>query len=249
MRRWVGSARKVLEYFVGPLHPAADRSGGRDGERTPMLTVLGRKDSSNVQALMWCIGELGLPYERRDAGHRYGGTDTPWFLAMNPNGTVPVLLDAEGEPLWETGAILRYLAGHYGRAPFWPAEGLARAHVDKWAEWSKINIALNFTGPIFWRVVRTAPANQDAAAIGRAVDALDKFLDIAEAQLLRASFLAGDSFTLADIQFGHVLYRYFGIAIPRKSRATLRRYYDALTMRPAFAEHVMVAYEELRAPG
>lgn len=114
-----------------------------------MLTVWGRKDSSSVQALTWCIGELGLPYERHDAGNRYGGTHTPAFLAMHPNGTVPVLRDGDGEQLWETGAILRYLAGRDGRAPFWPAEGAARAHVDKWAEWSKINIALNFTGPIF----------------------------------------------------------------------------------------------------
>ncbi len=195
---------------------------------------------------MWCIGELGLPYERHDAGHRYGGTETQAFLAMNPNGTVPVLRDGEGEPLWETGVILRYLAGRYGSASFWPTEDLARASIDKWAEWSKINVALNFTAPIFWRVVRTAPADQDAAAIKRAVGLLDKVLDIAEAQLSRGSFLAGDSFTLADIQFGHVLFRYFEIVIPRQSRPMLRRYYDALTTRPAFREHVMVSYEDLR---
>jgi len=211
-----------------------------------MLTVWGRKTSSNVQALMWGIGELGLSYDRHDAGHSYGGTDTPAFLAMNPNGTVPVLLDADGEPLWETGAILRYLAARYGSAPFWPVDGAARARVDKWAEWSKINVALNFTAPIFWRVVRTAPADQDAAAISQAVRLLDKMLDIAEAQLSRGSFLAGDSFTLADIQFGHVLYRYFDILITRQSRPALRRYYDALTARPTFREHVMVSYEELR---
>jgi glutathione S-transferase len=64
-----------------------------------MLTVWGRTTSSNVQALMWCIGELGLPFSRRDIGHKYGGQDTPEFLAINPNGTVPVLKDGDGEPL------------------------------------------------------------------------------------------------------------------------------------------------------
>jgi glutathione S-transferase len=123
-----------------------------------MLTVWGRKTSSNVQALMWCIGELGLRFSRHDIGHKYGGQDTPEFLAMNPNGTVPVLKDRDGEPLWETGAILRYLSNRYGGAPFWPQGLEDRTHVDKWAEWSKINIALNFTAPIFWRVVRTAPS-------------------------------------------------------------------------------------------
>lgn len=211
-----------------------------------MLTVWGRKTSSNVQALMWCVGELGLAYERHDVGHRYGGNNTAAFLAMNPNGTVPVVRDGESAPLWETGAILRYLAGRYGAAPFWPEEGLARAGVDKWAEWAKINVTQAFTVPIFWRVVRTAPSKQDPAAIAQAVAMLDTLLDIAEAQLSRGAFLAGDDFTLADIQFGHVLYRYFDIAITRPHRPRLRRYYDALATRPAFREHVMVSYEELR---
>ena len=211
-----------------------------------MLTVWGRKNSSNVQALMWCIGELGLPYTRHDVGHRYGGNDTPAFLAMNPNGTVPVLRDGDAEPLWESGAILRYLAGSYATAPFWPAEGFMRAHIDKWAEWSKINVTLNFTAPIFWKVVRTAPSQRDPVAIGQAVAKLDKILDIAEAQLSRSEFLAGSDFTLADIQFGHVLFRYFDIPISRQEHPALRRYYDALTARPAYREHVMISYEELR---
>lgn len=214
-----------------------------------MLMIWGRKTSSNVQALMWCVGELGLPYKRHDAGHRYGGTDTPEFLAMNPNGTVPVLRDGDSEPLWETGAVLRYLAARYGADPFWPADSLARAQVDKWAEWSKLNVAQGFTAPIFWKVVRTAPASQDPAAIGQAVSKLNKFLDIAEAQLSRGAFLAGGDFTLADIQFGHVLFRYFDVPIVRQDRPMLRRYYDALTTRPAFREHVMVSYEELRVLG
>ncbi|MEI6161237.1 MAG: glutathione S-transferase C-terminal domain-containing protein, partial [Roseococcus sp.] len=175
--------------------------------------------------------------------------DTPAFRAMNPNGTVPVLRDGEAEPLWETGAILRYLATRYGRAPFWPDGPAERAQCDKWAEWAKINIALGFTAPVFWRVVRTAPSQQDPAAIEAALAKLEPFLDIAEAQLIRQPFLAGESFTLADIQFGHVLFRYFDIDIRREGRPALRRYYVALTGRPAFREHVMLPYDELRVTG
>jgi glutathione S-transferase len=211
-----------------------------------MLTVWGRKTSSNVQALMWCIGELELPFRRHDVGHRYGGNGTPEFLAMNPNGTVPVLKDEDGEPLWETGSILRYLGDRYAGAPFWPQDLENRTRVDRWAEWSKINIAMNFTAPIFWRVVRTAPEDRNDAAIGAAMIALGKKLDIAEDQVSRHAFLAGDELTLADIQLGHVLYRYFDIAIDRPNHPALLRYYDRLTARPAFREHVMVSYEELR---
>jgi glutathione S-transferase len=211
-----------------------------------MLEIWGRKTSSNVQALMWCVGELGLGFRRHDVGHKYGGNDTPEFLAMNPNGTVPVLRDDGGEPLWETGAILRYLGTRYGDEPFWPKDLMRRTRIDKWAEWSKINVALNFTAPVFWRVVRTAPRERDAAAIAAALQVLNASLDSAEVQLTRHAYLAEDAFTLADIQFGHVLYRYFDIAIDRTGRRALRRYYDRLTERPAFQEHVMVSYEELR---
>jgi glutathione S-transferase len=212
-----------------------------------MLTVWGRASSSNVQALMWCIGELGLPVKRIDAGFKYGVVDTPEFLAMNPNGTVPVLVDGDNPPLWETGAILRYLGARYSKAPFWPADPLARAHVDMWAEWAKINITLGFTAPVFWRVVRTAPSKRDPAAIAAAVTTLDKRLAIAEAQLAKHAFLAGPDLTLADIQFGHVLYRYYDIdMIERPAFPALKRYYGALTNRRAFREHVMISYEELR---
>ena len=211
-----------------------------------MLTVWGRKSSSNVQALMWCIGELDLAYERIDAGFRYGVNDTAEFLAMNPNGTVPVLREDDGEPLWETGAIIRYLAAQHGGEAFWPKDARSRAQIDKWTEWAKLNVAMNFTGPVFWRVVRTAPALQDQQAIAAALTALGAKLDIAEKQLERHRFLAGDDLTLADIQFGHVLYRYFDIDIPRPSLPRLERYYGNLTERPAFQEHVMVSYEELR---
>lgn len=211
-----------------------------------MLTVWGRKSSSNVQALMWCIGELGLSHERIDAGFKYGINDTPEFLAMNPNGTVPVLREDDGKPLWETGAILRYLADRYGDDAFWPKEPQHRAQIDKWAEWAKINVASSFTGPIFWRVVRTAAALRDEKAIVAALATLATKLDIAESQFGRHRFLAGDNLTLADIQFGHLLYRYFNIDIQRPARPRLERYYGNLTERPAFQEHVMVSYEELR---
>jgi glutathione S-transferase len=211
-----------------------------------MLKVWGRKTSSNVQVVMWSAAELGLACERYDCGHRYGGLNTPEFLAMNPNGTIPVLRDDDGEPLWESAAILRYLANRYGRAPYWPDDLAMRTHIDKWAEWSKINVALNFSGPIFWQVVRTPPSRRDANALRGAIQALDRYLDIAEKQLISAPYLCGNDFTMADVQFGHLLYRYFTIEIERRERARLRSYYERLVARLAYREHVMVPYDELR---
>lgn len=211
-----------------------------------MLQIWGRRTSSNVQAVLWCLHELNIPHKQYNVGHRYGGNDTPEFLTMNPNGLVPVIRDGDSEPLWEAGAILRYLAEKYGNNDFWPKEPAARAQVDKWAEWSKINVSLGFTGPVFWRVVRTAPSKQNPSAIKAAITSLDKFLDIADTQLKERPFLAGDKFTLADIQLGHVLFRYFDIDIQRKQRPNLERYYADMVARPAYKENVMIDYEDLR---
>src|SRR5208282_6723343 len=100
---------------------------------------------------------------------------------------------------------------------------------------------------IFWQVVRTPPSRRDADALRRAILYLDQYLDIADKQLANAPYLSGNDFTLADVQFGHLLYRYFDLPIERRERAGLRAYYERLVARPVYREHVMVPYDELRA--
>jgi len=211
-----------------------------------MITVWGRKSSSNVQAVMWCIAELGLPYNRIDAGFHYGVTDTTEYLQMNPNGTVPTIRDDGGPPIFESAAIIRYLCKKYAQPHFWPQDIDAQTPIDQWAEWSKINIALKFTAPIFWKVVRTAPSKQNPQQIRAAIDQFEKNLVIAESRLQQSSWLAGDQFSIADIQFGHVLFRYFDIDIERKELPAVGAYYQRLCNMPRYREHVMVDYEELR---
>ena len=129
-----------------------------------MRTVWGRSSSSNVQALMWCLAEWDLPVQRHKIGGRFGGTNSTQFTALDPNQTIPVLQDGTGPPIWETGAILRYLCCKYAKPPFWPTEIEHQSQVDQWAEWAKINIALSFTGPVFWRVIRTSAAEHNQPA-------------------------------------------------------------------------------------
>lgn len=194
-----------------------------------MIKLWGRTSSSNVQAVLWCLSELDLAYSRIDAGFTFGVVNTEAYLAMNPNATVPTLQDADLPALWESGAIVRYLASRYGTESFWPKAHEKRAIVDQWAEWSKVNVAANFTSPIFWQVVRTPAARQNAHSIQAAVARLTGYLEIADRQLARYPYLAGDKFSLADIQFGHCLYRYFDIDIKRKPLDHLKsllRYVD-----------------------
>jgi glutathione S-transferase len=211
-----------------------------------MITVYGRATSSNVQAVMWGIGELDLAHERLDYGHVHGGVDTPEFRAMNPNGLVPVIRDGD-LVMFESSAILRYLGGRYGRFPFWPEDPVARAPIDVWAEWARTTLVRDFNVPIFWAVVRTPPSKRDPAALARAIEQFDTQLDILEAQIGDRPYVMGEDFTLADVVAGHGLHRYFTIEIPRRDRPTLEAYYGRLIERPAYREHVMVSYEPLRA--
>ena len=218
-------------------------SGSRVGSD---LVLYGRATSSNVQAVMWGLAELGVPYERVDCGESFGGLDTPEFLAMNPHGRIPVLVHGGGPAIFESMAILRYLGAVFGDAPFWPADPLARAQIDKWAEWGKMEVANRFTGPIFWRVVRTPAARHDLTAIRAAVDRIEVELGQANDVLSGQPYIAGDALTLADIPLGHVLYRYFDIEINRRDFPALTRYYRRLCDRAAYREAVMVSYDMLR---
>jgi glutathione S-transferase len=214
-----------------------------------MLTVYGRATSSNVQLVMWGIAELGLAHQRLDYGHVHGGTDTPEYRAMNPRGLVPVLRDGD-LVVWESCAILRYLAAQYGDGgAFWPADPGQRVPVDMWAEWGKNELAQSFTVPIFWSRVRTAAKDRDTAALTAAIARFESHLELLEAQLEARAFVIGDDLTVADIVIGHLLFRWFDIDVPRLPRPAVEAYYQRLAQRPAYRRHVMVPYDILRAEG
>jgi glutathione S-transferase len=210
-----------------------------------MITVYGRASSSNVQAVLWGLEELGVAYERLDYGFTFGGLDTPEFKAMSPHGRIPVIKVGD-TAIWESAAILRYLAAEHGDEAFWPRDPLDRAQVDMWSEWAKNSVAAGFTGPIFWLAVRTKPENRRPAMIARNVQRLEGELVKADAVLADQPYLCGQHLTLADIMLGHMLFRYYDIDITRSDLPSLRAYYDRLCTREAYQKTVMASYEMLR---
>ena len=213
-----------------------------------MIKVHGRATSSNVQAVMWAIAEMGIAHERRNVGGAFGGNTTPEFLSMNPMGRVPVIEDGD-VTLFESQAIMRYLASVYGEDAFWPRDPAARAPVDQWMEWAKVNVVPICTYKVFWQLVRTSAAERDAAKVEEGVAELKGLMGIAEAQIAQHGWLAGPDMSLADIAFGTQLFRYFTLEFDRAKLPALRAYYDRLCARAGFAEHVMVSFEPLRVPG
>jgi len=211
-----------------------------------MLTVHGRATSSNVQKVMWTVAELGLPHRRLDVGGPYGGTDTPEYRALNPHRLVPVVEWPDGLVMWESNAIVRHLALHDPERRLWPAGGQAEADADMWAEWAHNHVARHVTA-LFWALVRTPPGKRDAALIERHRSEAAAGMATADAVLAGRTFLAGEVLTIADVLFGHLLYRWHEMEVEHPDHPAVASYYRRLTDRPAYAEHVMVDFSSLRA--
>jgi glutathione S-transferase len=203
-----------------------------------MLKIWGRANSINVQKVMWTVAELGLAHERIEAGMAFGVVGEPHYAAMNPNQLIPVLQDGD-LTLWESNAIVRYLARRYGAGTLCPDDDAAAARADMWMDWqqTRINPALS---PVFLGLVRTPPEKRDAAAIEAARDATAKGLAILDRALAGHKFLLGDTLTMADIPLGCVAYRWYQLPIERPELPNLKAWYDRLAARPAFARHVML---------
>jgi len=209
-----------------------------------MITIHGRATSSNVQLVMWAIAELRLPHRRLDVGGSFGGTDTPEYRAMNPNGLVPVLQDQD-VTLFESAAILRYLAAKYGDDTFWPKDPAKRASLDQWAEWGKVTFT-PVVLRIFLQLVRTREADRDPAVTADIAKDVGRLAKILDQRLGVGSYLGGETLTFADIPIGNLLYRYMTLPFEKAETPNLDAYYKRLTERPAFAEHVMISYDSLR---
>ncbi|OZI38349.1 glutathione S-transferase [Bordetella genomosp. 10] len=222
-----------------------------------MIKIWGRVNSVNVQKVLWCCDELGLPYERIDAGLQFGRNNEPAYLAMNPNGRVPTLEDGDFV-LWESNSILRYLALQYGGAGLpgsgnpasakpgsgpglYPAEPRLRASIDRWLDWT-LSTLQPAERSVFWGLVRTPAAERDMAAIQAAADACGKLWQMLDAHLAGRAYAEGEAFSLADIVLGAYCRRYLDLdGIQRPALPNVQKWYDGLKRRPAFQRYVAPA--------
>ena len=202
------------------------------------LTIWGRPNSVNVQKVLWCLRELDLPFARIDAGMQFGRTSEPDYLAMNPNGRIPTLVDGD-YVLWESNSIMRYLCMAYGPAsPIYPQDAKRRAGVDRWLDWT-LSTLQPVERPVFWALVRTPAAQRDMIAIQRDADVAAEAWRIVDRQLAARRYLEGDQFTLADVAIAAFARRWFGVeGIIRPELPELSRWYAQVADRPGFVQFV-----------
>jgi glutathione S-transferase len=203
-----------------------------------MLTIWGRKTSINVQKAMWAIGELGLAHRRIDVGGSFGKNRDASYLAMNPNGLVPTLEEADGFTMWESNAIVRYLAGRYDPdSVLAPRDPQMAGRAQMWMDW-QLTVLQPSQHAAFWGLIRTAPDKRDLAAITTSQEKNTAAMLILESQLARTQYVAGDRFSYGDIPVCLNTYRYWTVVPDHPPLPSVRRWYDEISARPAFRDHV-----------
>jgi glutathione S-transferase len=204
-----------------------------------MLKIIGRASSSNVQKVLWACAELGVAYEREDAGREFGVVDTPGYAKLNPNRRVPTMVE-DGFVLWESNSIVRYLAAKHGSGGLYPADLRVRADAERWMDWQLSALGPAFTG-IFHGLVREAPEKRNWDSINKSRDATERHLAMLDDCLGQKKHVAGDEFTIGDIPVGIYAWRWYAFeGIERKELPNLKRWYEALCQRPGYQEFVMV---------
>jgi glutathione S-transferase len=202
-----------------------------------MLRIWGRNTSSNVQKVIWALGEMKLPFDRLDVGGAFGKTKEAAYLAMNPNSLVPTLEEEDGFILWESNSIVRYLAAKHANRTLEPADLKTRALAQKWMDWQLSVLGPAIT-PVFWGLVRTPADKRDMNAIAAAKEKTIAAAKIMDAQLGKTQYLAGGEFSYGDIPVGIMIYRYMQLIPERPATPNLDRWYAAISARAAFKEQV-----------
>ncbi len=201
-----------------------------------MLKILGQMRSINVRKVLCTCAEMGLEFEREDWGAGKRSTGEPGFLALNPNGLVPVLVD-DDFVLWESNTICRYLAAREQRADLLPASPRARALVEQWMDWqaTELNNAWMYA---FVALVRKNPAFADQARIASSISAWNRQMHLLNQRLSSTgAFVVGTDFTLADVGIGLATHRWFQSPIERPALGAVSAYYARLQQRPSLQQY------------
>jgi glutathione S-transferase len=208
-----------------------------------MLKIWGRASSVNVQKVLWAADELGLGYEHIVVGGKFGGNDTPQYRAMNPNGLIPVLQDADGSVHWESNSVVRYLAARYDAAGtgLWLADPAARSQADRWMDWASSLLGEPMR-VLFWGFVRD-PVNADLNAMTRAEEQAATYWGRLDAHLSQQTYVAGDRLTIGDIPAACQLHRWLNFPITRPPLPNLLAWHGRMTERAGYRAYAMPPME------
>jgi len=209
-----------------------------------MIELWGRKNSYNVQKVLWTLDELNIEYEHQDVGSQVGDLETPEFLQLNPRAQIPVLVD-DGSVVWESNTIVRYLCAAYGKNLLWPAEPVKRSFADRRMDWELATLQPDFMG-LFWGFYRKPQTKRDSGQIEQSKLRCEQHFAMLDNHLKHHDYLAGETFSMGDIPAATSLYRYFEMGMAVEKPANLMAWYQRLSARRAFQQTIMTPFTELK---
>ena len=214
-----------------------------------MLRLWGRPTSTRTLKVLWTLAEIGIDYEFILASASmgptgsvykgnppYGIVDTPAYRAMNPNGTVPTI-DDDGFSLWESNAIVRYLAMTYAPDLMYGGDNRTFARASQWMDWDNNELG-GAQHVLVMQLVRLPEKQRDATAVDTASKQLIAAFRIMDDQLGRTHFIAGDRFSMGDVPIGIHVHRWHLYDIERPAMPNLARWYGEIRARPSFQQWV-----------
>ena len=221
-----------------------------------MIKVWGRPTSIHTQRVLWALTDADLPYELilasatmgpdghvSKGGAPYGIVDTPAYRAMNPNGTVPTI-DDDGFILWESNAILTWVALKYAPQMSDDAQQMARA--VQWMGWTNSRLE-PLLHTLVMELVRLPAPERSPAKVEQARVAMIEALSGLEARLTRDPYVAGDRFTIGDIPAGAAVHRWMVFNLQRPEMPNIAAWQGRLAERKGF--HLHVASREFHLSG
>jgi glutathione S-transferase len=196
------------------------------------MRLLGRATSGNVQKVVFLLEELGVPYAREDYGRQFGNTADVAYLALNPNGKVPTLVDGV-VTVWESNTILRYIANQAGAkgAALYPADPAQRSQVERWMDWQLASLGNPYMG--LFREAKKPEAERAATWAADAKD-LAAQLAILDGAMGKHPWVAGSAMSLADIALAPIVHRCLGFPVELPALASLRSWHQRVSGRAAF---------------
>jgi glutathione S-transferase len=203
-----------------------------------MLRLLGRPNSYNTQKVLWLLDEMDIPFTLELHGLEHGGNHTPEYHQLNPNELVPTLIE-DDFVLWESNAILRYLAEKYGKGRFVPAEPRDHAHGDRWLDWALTSLTPALT-PAFFGLIRAKPEQRDLAKINESAAKTNDCMAMLDRYLGKTPYVGGAAFSIGDIPVGILAYRFYTLPMERRVFTNLAAWYQRLGDRPAYRKRVMI---------
>jgi len=201
------------------------------------MKLYGFPMSPNTWKVRAVAAHIGVPLELSIVDMKNGQHRSPDYLALNPTGRVPVLVDGDFA-LWESAAIMQYIASKKPN-PLWPDDARARADITRWQSWQIAHLGKEACEPLLYerlvkKVFNLGPIDQARVAAG--IEAFNREAAMLDAHLAKQPYIAASGLSLADFSIAAALVYAKEGEFPIAPYARLRAWFDRVFALPAWKE-------------